>query len=816
MTFGSVWEHVGIILSIAGILAIPSIVARWGRPDPDRSRTPWGRVIGRFVFDAIPTSGLPRAIIGILLPAVWPGFYAKDPASAHWPIVLLVWGPVVMASVRTLLIMAQIYPSWRLILTGILVAFAWHPAGAAASHATSPAFPPSATGVVWANQTITQYDGPQTSPPDPWLVHVAASSTHLPHVVPINARASLVPATAPHLPASWHPQRLTESLADQTLNRLVASTLSTTSLWALIIAVVMLFVALGSLPTTGLAVGVGGLTSLITMAILRGIETRIAISPYALNIANLLAMGLSLDYAIFQIQAFGRAWRESAPLPRTARVEHAQSLAIHHAQHAMPWSVLALSLTVLAFPLALPGGLGWSFALASAVAALTAWGVSQFLVVPLLAAWPEWWWRGRLPVSLSDVLDRVYRVIGQGSVLIPGLVFLATFVVLLLIDRHPPQMTVFTPSTAAELLPRTNTVREAFAQQPVAPPSSTAMLVIDVPSFISWSGVQTQLANLPDSHGVQWSNPMAGMSSETLHTLVSHPTMIPPALHRLWHPSRGILLIRVATRSGRPLPRSQLASALRTVLPFPLRWAFSGSANTVQRTASTWFQRGFLVLVGAGLLASAWVRWRLTQTLRAAALAILFELVPFLTTLTIYPLIARRWPHIFPLHVAFPVMLLAVSLMLALALDYQVLLTHAMGRHPTPERIAQAVAQTGGSITSAGLVMASSFYVLLASPLPFLRAAGMLIGTNVLFDTFLMRSFLMPSTAAAFGGERPSHPLSWFRQWDRWVAWLSLAWAVIVIPTLIRTDLPHVHIVPRPATIHLVLTGQTTASLWKP
>lgn len=814
-TFGSVWIHVLGVLGLALLFTLPSWIRHRVRWDAAGRSPGISHGLALWFLDAIPQSGLPRAGVSLLLPLLWSGFYHADLMTVQWPVWGLIWIPVLSATIRSVLLVSQSYPEIRVILTGLLVAVSWHPALTVAMHTTSPAFPPSATGVLWANHWVQRMDPP---PPTqaPWLVNQSAAQTRIPQAIAVTAHTSLVPGSFTHLPSSWHPQRLTETLANQTLNNLVASTLSTTSVWALVIALIVLFIALGSLPTMGLAVGMGAVTSMATLAILRWIATWMSLSPYALNIANLLAMGLALDYAIFQIQAFGRVWHGRPDLDRTERLRQARQQAIDHAQKAVPWSVLALSLTVLAFPVALPGGLGWSFALASMTAAVTALILSQFLVIPVLTAWPDWWWRGRLPMSLSDGLDRVYQVIGRGNILVPGLIFLATFAGLLVIDRHPPQITLLTPSTAAQLLPSTNIIREAFAARLTPPPSSSAMLVLHVPPDTAWTSVQSHLTTPPDPTLVHWTDPLATISPTMLQTMASDPHGIPAALRRMWNPARGILLIPVQTLHHAPVPRTLLGHALHHSWPPTWQWAFTGASHAVQRTASTWFRQGLLLLVGTGLLVSAGIRWRLTQSLRMALLAMLFELIPLMTTLTVYPLIARHWPHMFPTQIAFPVILLAVSLMLALALDYQVLLTHAMGAHPSPERIAEAVAQTGGSITSAGLVMASSFYVLLMSPLPFLRAAGMLIGTNVLLDTFLMRSFLMPSTAAAFGDTSSASSSPWYRSWDRHIAGFALLWALLTIPVLIHTDLPHVRIVPAPTPLHLVLTPRTLWHLVSP
>lgn len=565
---------------------------------------------------------------------------------------------------------------------------------------------------------------------------------------------------------------------------------------------VVLFLALGVLPATGLAVGLGAVVSLFTLAILRGLEILWPISPYALNIANLLAVGLSIDYAIFQIHAFQQAWKTNDSLLRSIRIQKSSEAAISHAQTAVPWSAGALIIALIAFPLALPGGLGWSFALASMTATAMAVFCSQFLVIPLLSAYPEFWFSIKLPVALSDILDRAYRHIGHWSVVWPGLLFLLTFILLLGVDRTPPTITLFTPTNAAQLLPPSNTIRQAFARESSSIPSSTALLVVNPPPDASWPTVQKDLNSLPTTLGVTWQDPLNAFTAPQLTTFSERPNLLPKAIQSVWNPTRHLVLVSV--HSHGPVPRIALDRALTHRLPHSWHWSFTGSIHTTQATANAWFRLALGILLGAGLFASALVRWFKTGLLRAGLLALLFELAPLLTTVVSYPFLSRALPNLLPANLPFPILLLSTSLMLALALDYQVLFTHAVGRNPTADRIAQAVAQTGGSITSAGIVMATSFYVLLLAPLPFLRAAGFLIGTNVLLDTLVIRTLLMPTTYAAFLESDPHRP--WRQRFDHWIALLVLVWATLAIPTLIGRDRQDLHIVPAPLPIQIVST----------
>lgn len=59
--------------------------------------------------------------------------------------------------------------------------------------------------------------------------------------------------------------------------------------------------------------------------------------------------------------------------------------------------------------------------------------------------------------------------------------------------------------------------------------------------------------------------------------------------------------------------------------------------------------------------------------------------------------------------------------------------------------------ETGGVVTSAGLVFAFTMMSMVASDLRSIGQAGSTIGLGLLFDTLIVRSLMTPSTAALLG-----------------------------------------------------------------
>ena len=65
-------------------------------------------------------------------------------------------------------------------------------------------------------------------------------------------------------------------------------------------------------------------------------------------------------------------------------------------------------------------------------------------------------------------------------------------------------------------------------------------------------------------------------------------------------------------------------------------------------------------------------------------------------------------------------------------------------RHPVKKAVEIAVANTGGVISSAGIVLAATFAVLMTQPIEILFVFGFIVAVGILLDTFLVRGILLP------------------------------------------------------------------------
>jgi len=94
-------------------------------------------------------------------------------------------------------------------------------------------------------------------------------------------------------------------------------------------------------------------------------------------------------------------------------------------------------------------------------------------------------------------------------------------------------------------------------------------------------------------------------------------------------------------------------------------------------------------------------------------------------------------------------------ILVALGADYNIFLVSRIreetdGR-PLKEAISHAITNTGGVITSCGIIMAGTFATLTVSPLQMVMQLGTAIAIGVLIDTFIVRAILVPAIATLVG-----------------------------------------------------------------
>jgi RND superfamily putative drug exporter len=151
-----------------------------------------------------------------------------------------------------------------------------------------------------------------------------------------------------------------------------------------------------------------------------------------------------------------------------------------------------------------------------------------------------------------------------------------------------------------------------------------------------------------------------------------------------------------------------------------------------------------LVLMGVFLILLLLVR-----RLWLAAYLLLTVLFSYYCTLGATALVGAWWSGRALGQVDWRVPFFLFTILVAVGEDYNILLITRIlqerKRHGTEEGIRRALAGTGGTITSCGLIMAGTFATLMLTGLGTLVQIGFALAFGVLLDTFVVRPFLVPA-----------------------------------------------------------------------
>ncbi|MDT7769519.1 MAG: putative drug exporter of the superfamily, partial [Mycobacterium sp.] len=112
------------------------------------------------------------------------------------------------------------------------------------------------------------------------------------------------------------------------------------------------------------------------------------------------------------------------------------------------------------------------------------------------------------------------------------------------------------------------------------------------------------------------------------------------------------------------------------------------------------------------------------------------------------------WQYFLGIHLHWLVMVMSVIIMLAVGSDYNLLLVARFKEElgaGLKTGIIRAMGGTGKVVTAAGLVFAFTMASMIVSDNRAIGQVGTTIGLGLLFDTLIVRSFMMPSIAAMLG-----------------------------------------------------------------
>jgi RND superfamily putative drug exporter len=218
----------------------------------------------------------------------------------------------------------------------------------------------------------------------------------------------------------------------------------------------------------------------------------------------------------------------------------------------------------------------------------------------------------------------------------------------------------------------------------------------------------------------------------------------------------------VRTWLDKELPRSALLAKVSAAEVFGVMVNTQDLAEVTEHDRA---RVNLLILAGIFLILIALVR---RPVLAAYLLATV--LLSYYATLGATALAGTLWNGVPVEQLDWRVLFFLFTILVSVGEDYNILLiTRALQeqrRFGPVEGMRRALARTGGTITSCGLIMAGTFATLMLSRLGTLLQIGFALAFGVILDTFVVRPFLVPAFAIILAREtgrdeiaRPRPPL---------------------------------------------------------
>jgi RND superfamily putative drug exporter len=181
--------------------------------------------------------------------------------------------------------------------------------------------------------------------------------------------------------------------------------------------------------------------------------------------------------------------------------------------------------------------------------------------------------------------------------------------------------------------------------------------------------------------------------------------------------------------------------------------ALVGGGSAVQYDFDNAIESDLQLIAPVALLVIAIILALLLRALIAPLVLIASVIVSFLCTLGISVLFIRYVVGDAGFDASIPTF--AFIFLVALGIDYTIFL---MGRvreearkHGTREGMLRALSATGPVITSAGIILAGTFSVLMTLPVTYTFDLGFMVALGILLDTFIVRTIMVPAAVELIG-----------------------------------------------------------------
>jgi RND superfamily putative drug exporter len=181
--------------------------------------------------------------------------------------------------------------------------------------------------------------------------------------------------------------------------------------------------------------------------------------------------------------------------------------------------------------------------------------------------------------------------------------------------------------------------------------------------------------------------------------------------------------------------------------------ALVGAGSAVQEDFNVAAERDVRVIVPVALVLIAIILGILLQAVVAPLVLIATVMASFFGTLGLSIFFFIEIQGTEGVDASLP--LFAFIFLVALGIDYTIFLMSRVREeartHGTREGVLRALSATGPVITSAGLILAGTFAVLMTLPVTFAFNIGFMVAVGILLDTFIVRTIMVPAAVELLG-----------------------------------------------------------------
>ncbi len=483
------------------------------------------------------------------------------------------------------------------------------------------------------------------------------------------------------------------------------------------VTAVILILAFGTLAAAGLPLLLAGAGLVSAMGVLFGITQFTDLSIWTLNFAMMFAIALGIDYALFIVTRYRGALHATPDDPK-----HAAGVAMDTAGKAVLFSgvtVLISLSAVLLVPIPAFRSMAAGMMLAVAFVLLAA----MTLLPAMLGGWIN-----RLALPWHNVGDHRSAAWDRfGARIQPKALILAVTVTVALLGLSAPLLGLETGMPGINVLPESKQARQGYEQLAQSfGPGGPGPIQIIVPATGDAAGV-------------------AKLVSETAGVAMAFPPQVG---------ANGSSLIQaIATTDPSSKESFELIGRLRDTLPSQV--LVGGPVAENHDLDQTLRDRAPLV-IGTVLVLGFILLLFALQAVFIAVAGVLFNLLSVGAAFGVGALAFQHGWLAGPMgfesqgYLTSWAPLFFFTLVFAISMDYTVFLLASAREHfersrDGAEAVRGALAHTGRPIVAAAAVMVAVFYTFaIAGPLP-MKEMGIILGTAVLIDAFLVRLVLVPS-----------------------------------------------------------------------